>query len=117
MKAIILALLVVAAFSGIANVAINPLPAIVRGTTSKFYLDGKASADYLFRPVTIPEFVTIGTDGLLNCEAKNAGSWPVEIKVYDKKSGDSQGRQYILRVIEKATEDRIWAYSTDNYYE
>lgn len=119
MKAIIVALLVVAAISGstIHNVAISPLPAVIRGTTSKIYLDGKPTSDYLFKVVNAPEFVQIGTDGLLSCDAKNAGSWPIEVKVYDKKSGDNQGRQYVLRVLEKATEDRIWAYSSDNFYE
>lgn len=117
MKAVIIALLVVAAISGLSNVAIAPLPSIIRGTSSKIYLDGKASSDFLFKVVNAPEFVQVGTDGLLSCEAKNAGSWPIEVKVYDKKSGDSQGRQFVLRVLEKATEDRIWAYNSDNYYE
>lgn len=87
MKAIIIALLAVVAFSAIERVAIAPIPAIIRGTASKFYLDGKASTDYLFKTVTVPDFVQVGTDGLLSCDAKTAGSWPVEIKVYDKKSG------------------------------
>ena len=51
MKAIIVALLVVAAISGsiLSNVAIAPLPSIIRGTSSKIYLDGKANADFLFK--------------------------------------------------------------------
>jgi len=119
MKAIILALLVVAAFTAttLSNIAISPLPAIIKGTSSKFYLDGKASTDYLFKVVSTPDFVQIGTDGLLACDAKTAGAWPVEVKLYDKKSGDNQARQYILRVLDTASEDKIWAYSSDNYYE
>ena len=119
MKAIIVALLVVAAISGsiLSNVAIAPLPSIIRGTSSKIYLDGKANADFLFKVVNAPEFIQIGTDGLMSCEAKNAGAWPVEVKVYDKKSGNNQARQYVLRVLEKASEDKIWAYNSDNYYE
>ena len=122
MKAIIVALLIVAVLSGsvkkdISSVASSPLPTIVRGTASKFYLDGKASSDFLFKTVSVPDFVTIGTDGLFNCDPKNAGAWPVEVKLYDKVSGDSQVRQYNVRVVEKASEDRIWAYNSDNYYE
>ena len=118
MKAAIVALFLIAVVSAnLSRVAIAPLPAIIRGTSSKIYLDGKAASDYLFKVVNAPEWVQIGTDGLLVSEAKNAGSWPIEVKVYDKKSGDNQARQYILRVLEKATEDRIWAYSSDNYYE
>jgi hypothetical protein len=119
MKAIIVALLIVAAISGstLSTVAIAPLPSIIRGTSSKIYLDGKANSDYMFKVVNAPEFVQIGTDGLLSCDAKNPGSWPIEVKVYEKKSGENQARQYVLRVLEKATEDRIWAYNSDNYYE
>lgn len=118
MKAIIaIALLAVVAFSALPDVAVAPIPAVIRGTASKFYLDGKASSDYLFKTVTIPDFVQVGTDGLFSCDAKTAGSWPVEIKVYDKKSGESQNRQYILRVLEKASEDKIWAFNSGNYYE
>ena len=54
MKVIILALLLVAVFSGLDNVANKPLPSAVKGTTSKFYLDGAASTDYLFKTVTVP---------------------------------------------------------------
>lgn len=118
MKAIILiALLSVVAFSAISEVAQKPLPAIIQGTSSKFYLDGTASSDYLFKTVSIPSFVQVGTDGLFNCDAKTTGSWPVEVKLYDKKSGDSESRQYILRVLAKASEDKIWAYNAGNYYE
>jgi hypothetical protein len=70
MKAIILALLVAVALAGLSDIAITPIPAIVRGTASKFYLGGSASSDYLFKVVNAPNFVTIGTDGLISCEAK-----------------------------------------------
>lgn len=117
MKAIIFAVLLVVAFSSLSEVANKPIPPAVKGTNSKFYLDGKANADCLFKTVNIPEFVQVSTDGLLSYDAKNVGSWPLELKVYDKKSGESQSRQYILRVVDKPTEDKIWAYSADNYYE
>ena len=87
MKAIVLALLVVVVFSGLNNVGNNPLQKIVRGTNSKIYLDGKATTDYIWKAVTTPDWAQISTDGLLTLEAKNAGSWPVDVKVYDKKSG------------------------------
>lgn len=77
MKAIIIALLAVVAFSAISDIALTPLPAIIKGTSSKFYLDGKASTDYLFKTVTVPDFATIGTDGLFNCNAQTSGAWPV----------------------------------------
>ncbi len=77
MKAIILALLAVIALSGLSDIALTPLPAIIRGTASKFYLTGKPSTDFLFKTVTIPDFIQIGTDGLLNCDAKTVGSWPI----------------------------------------
>lgn len=70
MKAIILALLVAVAFASLSDIAITPIPAIIRGTASKFYLGGSASSDFLFKVVNAPNFVTIGTDGLINCDAK-----------------------------------------------
>lgn len=103
MKAIILALLLVATFSALSEVANKPIPPAVKGTSSKFYLDGQANPDCLFKTVNVPEFVQVSTDGLLSYDVKNVGSWPIELKVYDKKSGESQNRQYILRVVDKPT--------------
>jgi hypothetical protein len=99
------------------NVAITPLPAVISGTSSKVYLDEKASSNFLFKVVIAPEFVQIGTDGLLTINAKNAGSWPIEVKVYSKNCAENQGRQYILKVVEKVSEEKIWAYNSGNYYE
>jgi hypothetical protein len=56
MKAIIVALLVVAALSQskISSVGIAPLPAIIRGTSSKIYLDGKPSSNFIFKVINAP---------------------------------------------------------------
>ena len=119
MKAIIVALLVVAAIScpNMDNVAIAPLAPVISGTSSKVYLDGKASLDFFFKVVVAPEFVQTGTDGLLTINAKNAGAWPIEVNVYSKNCAENQVRQYILKVVEKASEEVIWAYNSSNYYE
>jgi len=53
----------------------------------------------------------------LTVDAKNTGSFPVEVRVFDNTSGENQSKQYILRVVDKPTEANIWANTADNYYE
>jgi hypothetical protein len=77
MRIIILTLLVAIALSGWTEVAQTPMPSVIKGTPAKFFLDEKASANYYFRPVSVPSFVTITTEGLVNCDSKTAGSYPV----------------------------------------
>jgi hypothetical protein len=83
----LLALLVIGTLSQLNNVANKPLPICIKGTSSNFYLDGIANTNYVFRSVSVPDFVQISPDGLLTYNAKNVGAWGIDVKIQDKKTG------------------------------
>ncbi len=86
MRVIIISLLLCLALSEIADVAQAPLPTVIKGISSKFYLDEKAAESYFFKGINVPSFVNISTDGQISCNSNQAGAWPLDVKVYDKKT-------------------------------
>jgi len=77
MKAIVFALLVAVAISGLSNIAVSPIQSVIVGSPSSFYLDSSRPDSVFFKAVTVPDFVRIGTDGLFSCTAPKVGAWPI----------------------------------------
>ena len=116
MKIILAICLLTIAFSGAINVSTKPLPSCVTGTPFKISIDDKASNIYNIRTVASPAFVSIDTKGVISGSTAKAGAFPVTVQVSDK-SGNSEERQYILKVLDNSTtDDKIWAYGSKDYY-
>jgi len=77
MKAIIFALLVAVALSNLSGIATSPIQSVVVGSASSFYLDASKPDSCYFKPVTVPDFVKVGTDGLFSVNAPKVGAWPI----------------------------------------
>lgn len=117
MKAILFALLIAVAVSTLSNIAVSPIQYVLAGVPANFYLDSSKPDSCYFKAVTIPDFVKIGTDGLVSCNAPKVGAWPIEVRIYDKSSGDFQSRQYNLRALDQSSSKQILVSGNNNYYQ
>jgi hypothetical protein len=120
MKILILSLLLLTlALTDTTTSTYTPVLApVIQGTgPTTVYLGGQAGqTNLLFKPISVPSFAAVGTDGTVNVQPNTAGSWPISVQVFNQTSSQSENRQYILRVLPPANQSNIWALNNNNYY-
>ena len=117
MKAILLALFVTLAVSGLNNWdLVDTLPACYTGLPFNLEISGGKERGYIYEGRDLPNWALLDVKkGIITGNSQSAGAWPVTIRVGDR-DGKYVHKQYILNVLD-VTKGSVWASDSKNYYE
>ena len=121
MKGIAIALLLGLALTSNTNRwnVVDTLPDCYTGIPFEISLGNNDAVDYSYSLSDLPTWATFDdSKGAITGSSKQAGAWPINVKVSDK-SGKQANKQYILHVVNANSDSNsVWASNeTTNYYQ
>jgi hypothetical protein len=114
MKAILLAFFVALAFTAAWDV-VDTLPPCYTGLPFSLELGNSNALGYTYSSISLPTWAYLDSiKGAISGSSREAGAWPVSVKVSDK-SGKYVSKQYILNVVD-VTQNNVWVSDASSSY-